>query len=179
MRKNTKDMAQRETLARLTDNSRRLMDLETKEPSTTFANGISFGDETLSVYDQGTWTPAITGSTGNPTLTYTLQTGQYTRIGNLVFYNFVVTVNVISVAGSGDVRISIPFTDNSAGGCPAVAGFAGVDLPGTPVSTEFRTRQGQAYGRLICNQDNGAQQILSHTGLADGDSFIVNGHFFV
>lgn len=51
----------------------------------SFPSGISFGDEALGVYDEGTWTPALTGETlggtGSPTYT-----GRYTRIGRLVHW---------------------------------------------------------------------------------------------
>src|SRR5690606_2607584 len=52
----------------------------------TFSAGISFGDETLNVYDEGTWTPVLTLATpGSSSVTYTAQSGTYVRIGRLVW----------------------------------------------------------------------------------------------
>lgn len=74
----------------------------------TFGAGINLGAENLTVYDEGTWTPAILGSTGNPTVTYSSQIGRYTRIGNRVFFDVDVTISTIS-GGSGNVQITLPF----------------------------------------------------------------------
>lgn len=136
------------------------------------------GSDLLDVYEEGTWTPAITGSSSNPTVSYTTQVGQYTRVGNRVDYQFLVTINTIS-GGGGDMRISLPFTVNVTGGCPAANGYAGVDIPGTPITTEFRAAPSQAWGRLVANQDNAAQQITQISGLANGDAILVQGVFFV
>jgi hypothetical protein len=40
--------------------------------------------ELLNDYEQGTWTPVIIGSSGNPTITYTVQRGSYVKVGNVV-----------------------------------------------------------------------------------------------
>ena len=59
----------------------------------TSAKGINFTANTgaagktsqlLNWYEEGTFTPTLAGSTGNPTATYTAQVGYYTRIGRVV-----------------------------------------------------------------------------------------------
>ena len=57
-----------------------------KFTTVTASTGILFGTDTaaantLDDYEEGTWTPAITGSTG---VTYTVQSGHYTKTGNNV-----------------------------------------------------------------------------------------------
>ena len=60
-----------------------------------------------------TYTPAITGSGGNPTITYTANSdvGTYTQIGDLVFVTMFLQWSASS-GGSGDMRISLPVTAN-------------------------------------------------------------------
>lgn len=79
---------------------------------TPYVTGISFnsGTDTLSVYSNGTWTPTITGSTGNPTPTYTAQTGTYRKIGDMVYISCFITVSALT-GGTGNFEISgLPFT---------------------------------------------------------------------
>lgn len=77
----------------------------------TFSAGISFGQDTLNYYDEGTWTPTITGDT-NPTVSYTAQVGRYVRIGLVVFYHAQIQINTIS-GGSGNARFSLPVTSGA------------------------------------------------------------------
>ena len=68
---------------------------------------------TLDDYEEGTFTPAITGSSTNPTVGYGNQIGNYTKIGNVV--NFTLWIQWTSISGgSGDARFSgLPFTSQS------------------------------------------------------------------
>ncbi len=63
-------------------------------------DGIGFGDETLSKYDEGTWTPS-TSSSSNITGTPAYGTATYTRIGNTCFAR-IAGINdcIITTAGS-------------------------------------------------------------------------------
>lgn len=62
----------------------------------------------LNWYEEGTWTPTISGSTTAGTGTYSAQVGSYTRIGRQVtVYGRVVQTNN---TGTGNIRISnLPF----------------------------------------------------------------------
>jgi hypothetical protein len=59
---------------------------------------------TLDDYEEGTWTPTIGG-----TATYTFQVGQYTKIGNLVYINGFIIVNVIGTGATTSIT-GLPFT---------------------------------------------------------------------
>tara|TARA_R110000803_G_scaffold111869_1_gene180284 strand:+ start:2173 stop:3039 length:867 start_codon:yes stop_codon:yes gene_type:complete len=86
--------------------------------SATAGTGTS---ELLDDYEEGTWTPTITPVTGSfTTLTYSNNTGYYTKVGRLVTVQFnIFTSNVNATGASGGVQISgLPFTvgaDNYAG----------------------------------------------------------------
>jgi hypothetical protein len=60
---------------------------------------------TLDDYEEGTWTPNLGGNT-----TYTVQTGTYTKIGNLVFCTCQLTVNVHGTGASASIS-GLPFTN--------------------------------------------------------------------
>lgn len=68
------------------------------------------GGTTLSTYTEGTWTPTIIGSSGNPTVSYTTQVGRYNRTGNSVLLTCQVVASSIS-GGSGNAGVGgLPFT---------------------------------------------------------------------
>lgn len=70
----------------------------------SFPDGIDFGDETLSSYDEGTFSQTSAGASGNITGGGLTTTGlYYRRIGNIVF------CTIQSISGTG------PFNVGSAG----------------------------------------------------------------
>jgi hypothetical protein len=87
-------------------------------PSTSGA-GITFPADvsassnanTLDDYEEGTWTPTISGSTTNPTLTYSTRVGYYTKVGRAVTVTCVIQPSSVSVAGTGNLQFTgLPFT---------------------------------------------------------------------
>jgi hypothetical protein len=68
----------------------------------------------LDDYEEGTWTPTITGSTTAGSYSQNLRTGRYTKIGNMVYVHCsIVDVSIVS-AGSGNFTITgLPFTCRS------------------------------------------------------------------
>jgi hypothetical protein len=90
---------------------------------TTTADGIgitfpatqsaSTNANTLDDYEEGTWTPTITRSSSNPTVTYTGQNGSYVKIGRSVFLTCGMNWSANS-GGTGTFLISgLPFTNSS------------------------------------------------------------------
>ncbi len=75
---------------------------------------------TLDDYEEGTFTPAFTGSTSDPTVSYNWRYGYYTKIGNQVTLWFGLNTSSYS-GGSGNLYVSLPFvsanrSDNRAPG---------------------------------------------------------------
>lgn len=62
-------------------------------------------------YEEGSYAPVVTSTGTTPTVTYTTQTGFYTRIGRMVYCQIVLNFN-ITVAGTGAVVVSLPFVHN-------------------------------------------------------------------
>jgi hypothetical protein len=74
--------------------------------SATSGTGTS---ELLDDYEEGTYTPTISGSSSVGTGTYSAQEGRYTKVGNLVYVTAVMTWSAHT--GTGNMRLSgLPFT---------------------------------------------------------------------
>ena len=131
----------------------------------TAAKGINFTANTpaagmtsqlLNWYEEGTWTPVLTRSVTNPTITsYLDQAGTYTRIGNRVFISCPLRVS-ISAAGSGDVVVSgLPFA--------AAGKLQGVSLGLITVISSFG-----AAGNYV----SGTDVIFNGASLTTGGSYL-------
>lgn len=79
----------------------------------TFANSINLGQQNLSNYSEGTWTPTMGGSTVFGTQTYATQVGRYTRIGRLVHITCRVVLASTSGATGSIIIGGLPFTSSS------------------------------------------------------------------
>jgi hypothetical protein len=66
------------------------------------------------VYETGTWTPTLSGSTTTD-FTYSSQNGYYTRTGDTVFVRGYVAVSALGTS-AGNIKVEgLPFTSSSAG----------------------------------------------------------------
>jgi len=67
--------------------------------------------ELLEDYEEGTFTPAFSMTSGGHNITYSTQQGSYTKIGNVVSIEIYLTINGINANGSGNLIITgLPFT---------------------------------------------------------------------
>jgi hypothetical protein len=74
--------------------------------SATSGSGTS---ELLADYEEGTWTPSLTGSTSGSATSGGNTYGNYTKVGRLVTLNFVITISAVSTL-TGNVNLSgLPF----------------------------------------------------------------------
>jgi len=65
--------------------------------------------ELFDSYEEGNWTPTIEATGTAPTVTYTVNTGSYVKIGRMVHVTMSIVVNTFS-GGTGDIRIAgLPF----------------------------------------------------------------------
>lgn len=67
---------------------------------------------TLDDYEEGTWTPTVTASTG--TFTTVSATGTYTKIGRVCYFEAIVTITTAGTAANF-LRATLPFTSSSNG----------------------------------------------------------------
>jgi hypothetical protein len=87
----------------------------------TSGNGIDFSatsgtgtSELFDDYEEGTFTPIYEASSSNPTVTYDIQAGHYTKIGNVCHCIIRIRTDAVS-GGSGNLRLAgLPFAAKSA-----------------------------------------------------------------
>ena len=94
---------------------------------------------TLDDYEEGTWTPTITGYNGGSTQTYSTQTGNYIKIGNQIFANFYVALsNKGNIAGNYTGIGGLPFpTKTAVGGTGVLNRYSGLASAVSGVAVEM------------------------------------------
>jgi len=81
-----------------------------KDTAISFDSGSNYLDD----YEEGTWTPVVSDGTNSATMSS--QVGNYTKVGNRVFFNLQVTMTS-KASMSGHVQITgLPFTADAYGG---------------------------------------------------------------
>ena len=91
--------------------------------------GITFNGDTatanaLGDYEEGTWTPTITGYSGGSTQAYSNQTGIYRKVGNLVYVSYRITLTSKgNMSGNYVLLQGLPY---SIGGTAVTAGAGGI-----------------------------------------------------
>jgi hypothetical protein len=113
---------------------------------------------TLDDYEEGTWTPTFTASISAPSsVTYTVQSGRYTKIGRVVYIEFYVRFTAYS-GGSGTATIGgLPFT---AAGAPYSAFYfqetTGFTTTGTYYSMVAQVNAGASAAVILKLAPNSA-----------------------
>jgi hypothetical protein len=130
--------------------------------STQTGTGITFpatqsassNANTLDDYEEGTWTPTIVSDGTQPTVTYSLQTGYYTKVGRQVTVVAIVVLTA-RTGGTGSVLIGgLPFTAGSLAGQNFSVGSLGQMY-------NFTSALGDTDGQLIVCRVNGNSTQLS------------------
>lgn len=109
--------------------------------------GINFsaaGGDTLTIYDEGTWTPTLTSAGGNfTTIAYGDQQGRYTRIGRMVKVQGNLFTSGAITAGSASGQVYIA-------GLPFTAGYADVgNIWFNPDTANYNMPLALATGALV------------------------------
>jgi hypothetical protein len=85
-----------------------------------FNGGVQFdtadGSTALDDYEEGTYTPSIEGSTTAGSYTAGTKAGFYTKIGNCITVTFNFNGITVNTAGTGSIKISLPFSAANATG---------------------------------------------------------------
>lgn len=126
---------------------------------------------TLDDYEEGTWTPSVGG-----TATYTQQAGRYTKIGNKVFVECHLIINVIGT-GSTSIITGLPFAANAS----APNGTCHVSYFSLSMSIIYVTGDVDAGGSQIRFYSNtAAASIPTQNGIFGNSSQIkFSGHYTV
>jgi len=140
----------------------------------------SSNTETLDDYKEGTFTPTAIFAAGSGTITYTTQAGEYTKIGNVVFFRLELFTSSIALR-TGDMTIGgLPFTSD-------------ITLPGSSVHIGFASGLAITAGMNITGNVNTNSSIialrlwdattgttnLQDTEWTDGGRILLSGHYHV
>lgn len=121
--------------------------------SATSSGSGTMTSELLSDYEEGTWTPTLVGTTTNPTVTYTLQRGIYTKVGRVVTVSVYMAWSAIS-GGSGNIGFGgLPFPVEGAvgaGSSGAVGYFDGFTLSVSRTSVGIFASPSTSYCTPTC-----------------------------
>jgi hypothetical protein len=115
-------------------------------------DGITFNGDTaaanaLDDYEEGTFTPTLLGSGSNPTVTYSNQSGKYTKIGRLVTINIYLSTSAYS-GGSGNIRIGgLPFA--AANENPESTGFIMGFRVNTAAEATPSINAGESFAQIL------------------------------
>jgi hypothetical protein len=139
--------------------------------SVTSSGTGTMTSELLADYEEGTWTPTLIGTTTNPTVTYTLQRGIYTKVGRVVTVSAYVAWSAIS-GGSGNIAFgNLPFTVESSVG-PSFAGsialFDGFTLSAGRTSVGLLGTGGTTYSLPSCFGSAVSSQYITVGSVAAG-----------
>lgn len=131
---------------------------------------------TLDDYEEGTFTPSYTGTGSNPTVTYSSQTGTYTKIGNVVYFSLSIVTSASS-GGSGDLRVAgLPFSITTTGIVYATFVYNFASTAGAPKQPAVQNN----YLLLYTNQtDNTYTAVSSLTGSGGSTYFFCGGFYYV
>jgi hypothetical protein len=117
------------------------------------AVALSADPNRLDDYEEGTWTPTVTSSTGTLT-TVSANSGSYTKVGNRVMFNATATLTDIGTGGQS-LLFTLPFTPsisvpaNALNVSTALAGYGLVNTDGTMSVRKYDGTFPAANGNVI------------------------------
>lgn len=130
--------------------------------------GFKNGFLELGAAAQGSWTPTLEGTTSAGSANYTVQSGTYIKISNLVYLQFRLQFN--SASGTGNLKITgIPFPPTST---PEYIGVGSVAIANMPfsVSTQYansRILAGNNFLELEESEDDGGFALIDMDGTGE------------
>lgn len=138
--------------------------------ATTYAQsiittGINFGQDTLDYYDEGTFTPVLAFGGASAGITYSTQTGHYTRTGSVVTcqINIILTSKGTSTGAAG--MGGLPFAP--ATGTAPISMLAAQNLTYTGSAYLGFAGPGFTTTTFLSQISGGAISILNNTAFVD------------
>jgi len=146
--------------------------------------GLCFGTDTaaanaLDDYEEGTWTPALTGDStaGNTSYTSAATQGIYTKVGRLVTASFTISLTAKGTI-NGNILINLPFTPTGfvSGQMHGQSGFCSQvkNMSTTTQGVVWRIRHdaASAYMQPIKSGTSPADSYGTHSDLSDSTKLV-------
>lgn len=120
------------------------------------------------------YTPTYSGGTTAGTTSHTTQAGSYVRVGELVFVQVNIAWN--SATGTGEARISLPFTSANVAGRAYSWGVwtSGITFGGA--SPQVLLDRNQAYFTLYYPASNAAPTVIA---VEAAGQIVASGFYFI
>jgi hypothetical protein len=129
---------------------------------------------TLDDYEEGTWTPGISFGGGTTGITYSSQTGTYTKIGNRVFIDGIFTLSNKGSSTGAALITGLPFAVGAFAGCPIRVNGLAVTFS----NAQFIYTSGSAT--ITCQYLSGtAANNVDNSFIANTTDFIIGGQYRV
>jgi len=135
---------------------------------------------TLDDYEEATFTPAMEYG-GTPATSYHNQYGRYTKIGNLVFFQIEIQVNVVGTTGDLTITIDDIGHTPSSSNKKAVTVFSDQLALVASGAVQAEINDANTYISLYepaADGDTNGNE-LTHTTAPSPAQFAINGHYFV
>jgi hypothetical protein len=132
---------------------------------------------TLDDYEEGTWTPAYSPTTGAFTTIPTVGAGKYRKIGDTVFFwiDLRTAGTVVLGSASGDIQISgFPFTCSATGGYGTSSIFQQFNLASTSSHLGISITALTTIARITKNSSNSAVTYVQATEFSTGTGSFEN-----
>lgn len=136
-------------------------------------------DVALTTYVQGTWTPILQFAASSTGITYSTQLGEYTQIGNMVFF----TVQIVLTSkgsASGNAHISLPVNNFNNDFNSAIGYYANLTLAAnnTNVGYQISTANNNIVPYSSATNGGGIT-VLSNTAFANNTALTITGAYTV
>lgn len=147
----------------------------------TSGNGIDFSassqspfatSELLNDYEEGTWTPGFAFSGGTTGITYSVQLGYYTKVGNIVHASCIVDLSSKG-SSSGDVTITgLPFAvaNDTAAYAAASLRFHDIAYVGQMVSLCYPNTTSMSIEQVV---ETGGRSNLNNLNFVDYSGLVL------
>lgn len=129
----------------------------------------------LTIYEKGVWTPIIRINSSTEGITYANQTGEYVRIGNIVYITASITLSSKGTNIGNVEMVGLPFSRSS--------GLA--YLQTYQVNTNVDVSQNVLYaiatstGTLLKERVSNTFSNVTNTDLNDNSRFYINGFYYI
>jgi hypothetical protein len=120
-------------------------------------------DNTLSDYEQGSWSPNVVNSGSSST--FTSKTGRYTKIGRFVYATFVCDSGNSGTGGTGLNLTGLPFAYAGTSNVPTLVAFTGNNLSNNDAIVSRTSNSATSF--LIC-KISGGTAVTDSVGFAAG-----------
>lgn len=133
------------------------------------------GGTSLTSYVEATYTPVLTFGNASVGITYTTQLGQYTKIGNIVFYTIIITLSSKG-SSTGSARVSLPVNNGPSTSSAPSSRFSGLTL--TVLFTQIGCSISGNLVQLQQMKSAGSAAALTDVQFANTSSFYLAGHYY-